>query len=209
MNSEWRPAPLQTRNDYLRRLEPEYYRGRAMVHWSLTVARRQTGWLDERAHAIWREALLHTLVRYRLAAPVYALMPDHVHVLLVGISAESDQRLALGFLRRHTAAMFKKINGAWQKQGYDHVLRENERGHGGFATVAHYIAENPVRAGLATKAAEWKYSGSLIAGWPDLDWRREDFWVRWWKIFAENAQVPPRSGRTLAEPKAAPLRVGG
>jgi hypothetical protein len=94
MNSEGMPKLSRAGHDYLRRLESGYYRGRAMVHWSLTVARRQTGWLDERAHAIWREALLHTLVRYRLAAPVYALLPDHAHVLLAGLAVESDQRLA-------------------------------------------------------------------------------------------------------------------
>jgi len=186
MNSEGMLVPPRMRHDYLRRLEPAYYRGRAMVHWSLTVARRQTGWLDARAHANWREALLHTLARYRLGVPVYCLMPDHAHVLLVGLATESDQRLALSFLRRHTGRMFETMSGAWQKQGYDNVLRESERGRDGFAAVAHYIVENPVRAGLVTKAAEWDYSGSLIAGWPDLDWRREDFWERWWKIFAES-----------------------
>ncbi len=187
VNSEAMSILPRTRHDYLRRLAPQCYRGLAMVHWSLTVAQRRTGWLDAKAHASWREVTLHTLARYRLAVPVYCLMPDHAHVLLVGLAAESDQRLALGFLRRYSEAMFASVRGAWQKQGYDNVLRESERGRDGFATVAHYIVENPVQAGLVAKATEWDYSGSLIAGWPDLDWRREDFWERWWKIFAESA----------------------
>lgn len=70
------PPPSSAPHDYLRRLAPEAYRGRACVHWTLTVARRRTGWLDARAHALWREVWLHTLTRYRLALPIYCLMPD-------------------------------------------------------------------------------------------------------------------------------------
>jgi hypothetical protein len=32
-------------HDHLRRLPPEYYRGRAYVHWSMTIDERKTGWL--------------------------------------------------------------------------------------------------------------------------------------------------------------------
>lgn len=194
--------PSDDSRDYLRRLAVENYRGFAMVHWSMTVEGRRTGWLDERAHAVWREVVLHTLHRYELAAPVYCLMPDHAHVLLIGMTERSDQRLAMSFLRKYSARMFvevtRKGNGAeaaplpgkddrafaWQRQGYDHVLRTAEQTRDGFAAVLHYVAENPVRSKLATRAQAWPYSGSIIAGWPDLDWRRDDFWDRWWTIFA-------------------------
>jgi putative transposase len=188
-------------HDYLRRLPPESYRGSAMVHWTLTVADRRTGWLDANSHACWREVLLHALARYALAAPVYCLMPDHAHLLLVGLNERSDQQRALSFLRRYTARMFipdgsesASATGqhlGWQKQAYDHVLREEERRGDAFQSVAHYIAENPVRARLVETAGAWHFSGALVAGWPELDWRQSDFWDRWWRIFAvgENAGV--------------------
>ena len=193
-------------HDYLRRLPPESYRGLAMVHWTLTVADRRTGWLDASSHACWREVLLHALARYALAAPVYCLMPDHAHLLLVGLTERSDQQRALSFLRRYTAKMFAhsgsgsagekespdgsgsaSVTGqhmGWQKQAYDHVLREEERRGDPFRAVAHYIVENPVRAGLVETAEVWRFSGALVAGWPALDWRQRDFWNRWWSIFA-------------------------
>ena len=179
-----------------------------MVHWTLTVEDRRTGWLDACAHACWREVLLHTLARYSLAAPVYCLMPDHAHLLLVGLTERSDQQRALSFLRRYTAQMFipdgsesASATGqhlGWQKQAYDHVLREEERRGDAFQSVAHYIAENPVRAGLVETAGAWRFSGALVAGWPALDWRQSDFWDRWWSIFAggedENAGGTKDSG---------------
>ena len=193
-------------HDYLRRLQPESYRGLSMVHWTLTVEDRRTGWLDACAHACWREVLLHTLARYSLAAPVYCLMPDHAHLLLIGLAEQSDQQRALSFLRRYTARMFvpggsgsaedkENPDGSesasatgqhlgWQKQAYDHVLREEERRGDVFQSVAHYIAENPVRAGPVETADAWRFSGALMVGWPALDWRQSDFWDRWWSIFA-------------------------
>lgn len=189
-----------SRHDYLRRLSPESYCGFSMVHWSMAVAGRRTGWLDAGSHSIWREVLLHTLARYDLAAPVYCLMPDHAHLVLAGLSLGSDQRKAVSFLRRYTAPIFAGVGAQWQKQAYDHVLGENERSRGsnGFSAVLHYIAENPVRAGLAENTPAWRYSGSVIAGWPDLDWRQPDFEMRWWELYAERTEA--------AEAKALPLR---
>jgi len=177
-----------------------------MVHWTFTVADRRTGWLDAGSHACWREVLLHALARYALAAPVYCLMPDHAHLLLVGLAERSDQQRALSFLRRYTARMFAQSGSesagekespdgsesasatgqrmGWQKQAYDHVLREEERRGDAFQSVAHYIVENPVRAELVETAGEWRFSGALVAGWPALDWRQPDFWDHWWRIFA-------------------------
>lgn len=172
-------------HEYLRRLSPECYCGRAYVHWTMTVEARCTGWLDDRAHALWREVLLHVAHRYALAVPVYCLMPDHAHVLLMGLSEVSDQRHAVAFLRRYTAPMFAVVEVAWQKQAFDHVLREQEREREAFAAVVAYILANPVQAGLCAEAGLWPYSGSVVAGSPGLDWRRSDFWERFWEVCNE------------------------
>jgi len=178
-------------HNYLRRLSPQAYRGLAFVHWSMTVEARRSGWLDAHSHARWRETLLHTLARYDLAAPIYCLMPDHAHLLLIGLSDKSDQRRAMSFLRRYTQPMFSRSGARWQTQAYDHVLRENERkrGDNGLQATAFYILENPSRAGQITKADLWPYSGSLIVGWPELEWRMPDFWTRWWNIYDERTRA--------------------
>ncbi len=78
----------------LPRLAPEFYRGHAFVHWTLTIAQRRTGWLTPAFFHTWQLTILHACARYRLACPVYVLMPDHVHALLLGLNGLSDQRLA-------------------------------------------------------------------------------------------------------------------
>jgi putative transposase len=51
---------------YLPRLPREYYQGDAVVHWTLPVAHRRSGWLDGRFHFAFRELLLHTAARAKV-----------------------------------------------------------------------------------------------------------------------------------------------
>ena len=93
------PPPSLERRSHLIRLPAENYRGRAFVHWTMTLANRETGWLCDALHSRFREILLHTLVRHGLACPVYCLMPDHLHIMWTGLTAGSDQRLASCFFQ--------------------------------------------------------------------------------------------------------------
>lgn len=169
------------RKGYLPRLSPEHYRGYAIVHWTLTIEHRATSWLTERLHHIWREALLHTCVRYDLVCPAYVLMPDHIHLLLIGLNPKSsDQRVAIEFLRKTLRPVLAPAK--WQKQAHDHVLREDERAHGAFQTIAHYIWANPVRAKLCPTAADYAYAGCCVPGYPELNIHADDYWMRFWRL---------------------------
>src|SRR5687768_3998283 len=94
-------AKAGNRTFYLPRLGKERYRADAVVLWTLPVAERQTGWLDDRFHARFRELMLHASARQRLVCPVYVLMPDHVHLVWMGVRPDSDQRNGMAFLRRY------------------------------------------------------------------------------------------------------------
>ncbi len=163
----------------LRRLCPLAYTGTACVHWSMAIEKRATGWLDGLMHAHLREILLHVCSRYSLVCPVYCLMPDHAHFLLMGVGANADQRPAIRMLRRHWTSMLPP-GTELQRQSYDHLLREDERARGAFEGVAHYILENPVRARLVGKFSVWPYAGSLVPGYPSLNPRTPEFWTSFW-----------------------------
>lgn len=163
------------------RLLPACYRGFAFVHWVMTVESRATGWLKERFHAGWREGMLHTLVRYDLLCPVYCLMPDHMHFVWIGCSTHSDQKLAAAFFRRFTNGLLSP--NRWQRESYDHLLREEERSRGAFHATCQYVLENPVRKNLVDRWESYAFSGALAPGFPDLDPRRNDFWEVFWLIY--------------------------
>jgi len=107
-------------------------------------------------------------------------MPDHCHVLLRGIHAESDQLLAIAFLRR---ALKPSLHPSeFQKQAYDHVLRANELHRDAFRSVAYYIVENPVRAKLVKHSSEYMFSGGLLAGKPLADIHSAKYWDVFWQM---------------------------
>lgn len=178
--------PFEGRSDHLRRLTRGYYQGEAMVHWAMTMENRKTGWLCGTFHAEFREILFHTLFRYELLCPIYCCMPDHFHLLWVGFRAESDQWLAVRFFRKFLNAILGKEGFALQREAYDHVLRSPEKDAQGFKKIVDYIAANPERANLVNRegGSIYPYMGSLIPGYPDLHWGRDDFWDRFWMVKA-------------------------
>jgi REP element-mobilizing transposase RayT len=168
-------------HDHLLRLEPGYYRAFAIVHWTMTVDERATGWLDERFHLRWREFMLHAVARYEMFCPAYCLMPDHAHLVWMGVSERSDQRNAMKFFRTQTSPLLTPLE--WQRQPHDHVLRDQERKTDAFPTICHYVLANPVRKGLVEKWQDYPFLGAMVPGYPTLDPRAEDFWDTFWRIY--------------------------
>jgi REP element-mobilizing transposase RayT len=93
-------------------------------------------------------------------------MPDHVH-LLVELSASCDIITFVGRFKNlaQREAWKSGVPGAfWQLSFWDRFLRAEED----IETVASYIFENPVRAGLVDQPGTCPYSGSLTFQ-PDWD----------------------------------------
>lgn len=165
---------------HLPRLRRESYQGLGAVHWAMCLVGRATGWLDDGFHARFREVTLHTCVRHHCVCAAYCLMPDHLHLLLHGTQDTADLYLAARFLRKHLEPALHC--GAFQKQAYDHVLREAELQRNAFAKTCHYIFENPVRAGLCREPHEYRFSGGIVPGYPDLCVHAEAYWDLYWRI---------------------------
>jgi len=136
-----------------------------------------------------------------LFCPIYTLMPDHVHLIWMGMSENSDQRLATRFLRSQMRKFL--LPHVWQHQPHDHVLREDQRTKKAFVRMCEYIAENPVRGELAERATDWVYTGSVIPGYPILSPFDLDFWEKFWTlhevIIKHGAIGKVKSGRQASD----------
>ena len=193
-----KPVPLteQPEMHHLPRLDPEFYRGFAVVQWTITLERRATGWVDELFHAHFRELLLHAAAREGLFCPVFVLMPDHLHLIWMGLRADSDQRNAMKFLRKHLAAELTRrsptgVEFELQKQSHDSVLREKDRLRGAFEKSSFYVLDNPRRKGLVAHPREWPWLGTVVPGYPFLHPLGDDFWESFWKIYIEQREPTP------------------
>ena len=169
------------RSFYLPRLPRESYQGDAIIHWTMPIAKRGIGWLNEIFHARFREVLLHAAAREELHCPAYCLMPDHVHLLWMGLRRDTDQRNGMKFLREHVGPLLHPH--CFQHQAHDHVLRDEEREHGAFAKICFYILANPVRAGLIPDTKIWPFCGAVVPGYPNLHPLQQDFWPLFWKLY--------------------------
>src|SRR5262249_49602455 len=56
----------------------------------------------------FRELLLHAAARENLYCPAYILMPDHIHLLWMGLKLSSDQINAMRFLRQYLQVEFTR-----------------------------------------------------------------------------------------------------
>jgi putative transposase len=195
------PAPNNTSLDpgsnrffYLPRLAPEFYQGDAVVHWSMPISMRKKGWLNDVFHVRFREIMLHAAVRQNLSCPVYCLMPDHIHLVWMGLGRQSDQRKGMKFLRERLATVLHPHR--FQHQAHDHVLRDEERRRNAFAKVCFYILANPSRAGLIQETGSWPFCGAIVPGYPALHPSERDFWPLFWKLY-HSMRSPDAGARKL------------
>ena len=77
-------------------------------------------------------------------------MPDHIHLLLSFPSEGASFALVVGKWK-HFLAHQHAIE--WQENFFDHRIRSVEK----YGEIVQYVRDNPVRAGLASKAADWPY----------------------------------------------------
>ena len=96
--------------------------------------------------------------RFGLRVLGYCLMPNHIHLVAV---PESEQALALAVGRTHWhfAQRLNRVHGrsghVWQNRFYSCAL---DGPHGWLAL--RYVERNPVRAGLARQAWEYRWSSA-------------------------------------------------
>ncbi len=125
------------------------------------------------------EILRHESARHGFSVHAYCLMPDHAHILVQGLQADSDLLHFVKSLKQKSAFQFKRRTGTqlWQRFFYDHILRPSESPDG----VAWYIWLNPVRAGICANPEDYPFSGSLVGAGPNHT-PPEAGWIPPWKL---------------------------
>lgn len=166
----------------LPRLHRSAYQADAAVLWTHTIRDRATGWLDPVFHQGFREMLLHACAREKLLVPAYVLMPDHIHLVALGLDPASDQLKAMSFLRRYLEPRLALAR--FQPQAHDRALRESDRTRNAFRDSCGYVFANPVRAELASRGDDYPYTGCVLPGFPSLTPFQADYWPKFWRIYS-------------------------
>jgi len=112
------------------------------------------------------QQLLRAANEQKFAVIAYCFMPDHLHLLIEGISDDSDGKRFIKAFKQYSGYYYAKTRPGtlWQRYGFEHVLRDDEA----TVEVVKYILRNPVRAGLAASVEEYPFVGSLVYVLKDL-----------------------------------------
>ncbi len=92
-------------------------------------------------------------------------MPDHIHFFCApgGERAPTTLSVFVAGLKMWSARAILAATGRaaplWQREFFDRLLRSEESYDGKWA----YVRENPVRAGLVTRAEDWPFAGEIEA----------------------------------------------
>ena len=103
-------------------------------------------------------ALLDHSEHLGFAVPAYCLMPDHAHVVLRATRSDSLLPRLVHKWKQATGYRWRARDGRrlWQPGYFERVLRDREPE----LSVARYVIENPVRAGLVATVEGYPLTGS-------------------------------------------------
>jgi putative transposase len=112
----------------------------------------------------WRDlfvrCLEQTRVRFQVRVYGFAVMPEHVHLLLSEpdrdslASAVQSLKLAVAKRARTLSSVSTVTLPFWEKRYYDHNVRNYDK----FVEKLRYIHRNPVVRGLVEKPEDWGWS---------------------------------------------------
>lgn len=120
--------------------------------------RRLETFFGDDDYAVYRDLLAEHCAAAAVAVWAYCLMPNHVHLILVP-SDEDGLRRALGEAHRRYTRHVNFRQGwrghLWQERFHSFPMDEAH-----LRAAARYVELNPVRAGLAARPEDWRWSSA-------------------------------------------------
>jgi REP-associated tyrosine transposase len=142
------------------RLESFDYNG--LWRYSVTTCtyQRQLRFRDESVVALALDQFLQAVAIEHCALLVYCFMPDHLHLLAAGTTVDAEFPRFMKLAKQRSGWAFRRhwTGRLWQEGYFERVLRNDES----TPEVIRYIVNNPVRAGLVVKPADYPHWGSSV-----------------------------------------------
>ncbi len=143
------------------------YKSAIAVVFTLCIGNRDFLFNNPDIFRLFEGILLNESNKKGCNAEAYVFMPDHCHILLSGKDVHSDCLRTIIAFKQRTGYWLSRNNPAirWQKDFYDHILREEED----LEKHILYILNNPVRAGLVQDWKQYPYKGSAVYNFEEFE----------------------------------------
>jgi putative transposase len=145
-----------------RRLQNFSYFGLRRYFLTFCSAGRRDAFTNDAVVELARTQISTTARQEQFAILAYCFMPDHVHLLVEGLTAAADLRRFVKLAKQRSGALYARRfrHALWQKGYYERVLRERDDPY----VITQYILENPVRAGLVANPRDYPHAGCDLSG---------------------------------------------
>ncbi|MCF7817674.1 MAG: bifunctional hydroxymethylpyrimidine kinase/phosphomethylpyrimidine kinase [Kiritimatiellales bacterium] len=154
------PTPATTKHSHLRRLSKIFIDD--PIYFVTTCTKGRIQILDNPvAHEILRDEWQRAMERHGWSIGSYVVMPDHVHFFCKPTHTAIKLSKLMQHWKQWTSKRIKQElhldDSVWQDGFFDHLLRSNES----YSDKWNYVEQNPVRAELVERAADWPYVGFI------------------------------------------------
>jgi REP element-mobilizing transposase RayT len=140
------------------RLPRALYRGQVIVAVTARIADRQPVFADSEIVHVFVELLKLAADKHRCLVPIYCFMPDHIHAVLEGQNPRADTwRSIVDFKQQTGLWLSRHATARWRKDFFDHIIHADED----LAAQIRYVANNPVRKGLASDWRSYPFTGAI------------------------------------------------
>jgi len=114
---------------------------------------------NERIARLTEDSLLfHHQKKYELKA--WVIMPNHIHFLATAFEGTELRDIAhsiKSYIAHEANKLLNRRGQFWQHEPFDRYIRNRKH----FVSVIRYIENNPVKAGLCSRAEDWRFSSAF------------------------------------------------
>ena len=137
--------------------KPRFYLPGVPVHVVQRGHSREPVFFEAQDYATYAHWVKEAADKYAVAVHAFALMTNHVHLLVTPSEAESVSRFMQFIGRRYVPYInykYGKSGSVWEGRYKASLVQEDSY----FLTVIRYIGLNPVRAGMVEAPGQYRWS---------------------------------------------------
>jgi len=141
------------------RLPPSSYVGQIPISFTACVGHRRHAFLTAANVGPHVEIMREQFAKFDCLIPIYCFMPDHLHVISMGMTHHSDGKRAMDAFEQKSADLLYSSGDhfRWQKDYHDRIIRRSEE----WRKQVFYVFLNPVRSKIVSDPRGYPFTGSI------------------------------------------------
>jgi len=150
---------VESRRRKPHRLPPSSYVGQIAISFTACVEYRRRVFHNPSDIEPFIKMMQDQFARFECLAPIYCFMPDHLHVITMGMTHRAGGKRAMDAFKYFSGNyLYSKGNPfCWQDDFHDRIIRRSEE----WRNKVFYIFQNPVLARLVEDPWTYPLTGTI------------------------------------------------